>query len=85
MADWRKIEAELIHVLDAAGVNIVRESGDAYVVVLSIDDCGRANRCEAVINLKGKIECAHCDIDRLPNGAWATIRLTDLARRLADG
>ena len=43
MADWRKIEAELIQALDAAGVEVIRESGDAYAVVLSIEDCGNSS------------------------------------------
>ncbi|MES2694183.1 MAG: hypothetical protein V4773_11975 [Verrucomicrobiota bacterium] len=84
MSDFRKVEAELVHLLDAAGVDVVRESGDVYAVVLSNRECGRPSLCECVVNLQGRLECLRCDIEEGGlNGKWATIRITEIAKRLA--
>lgn len=83
MTDFRTIERELTEFLDAAGVDVIRDAGDAFVVVAAIPYCGRPRKCEAVRHRDGRIKCAVCDDEDVKSTDVQTLSLTKLAERLA--
>lgn len=83
MADWRKMEADLIRQLDAAGISVVYASGNAFAVVSSLSECGRPHACEAVFRNSG-IVCHACDTHEELSGGLTSLDITKLAKSLAE-
>lgn len=84
MSDWRKVEAELVHLLDVAGVEIIREGGDCFAVVASLECQNPSKECKIVIGPYGKTECELCEVDHNLNGRITTLRITEIAKRLSN-
>lgn len=85
MADWRKMEADLIRQFDAAGINVVYAAGNAFAVVSSLSECGRPHACEAVFSgRRGGIVCNACDTDDELSGGLTSLDITKLAKSLAE-
>lgn len=78
------MEADLIRRLEAAGINVVYSSGDAWAVVASLSRCGKPHACEAAFTDRGKIKCSPCDCHEALSGALAALNITKLAKSLAE-
>lgn len=84
MADWRKMEADLIRQLDAAGISIVYISGIPWAVVASFDGCNKPHACEAVLGDRGRVKCDDCGMQGNINAEITAIDISKLARSLTE-
>lgn len=85
MADWRKMEADLIRQLDAAGISVVYAFGNAFAVVSSLSECGRPYACGAMFSgRRGGVVCHACDTNDELSGGLTSLDITKLAKSLAE-